>query len=105
MTRIREFRIVPSGIFEWDDAKVAANLIKHGVRFEITADVLLDEALRDIDVSRVTDAEARRKAVGIHGRVYDASRCHLDHLGAPIQCEGAQSVCVALFLIRRTRLD
>jgi uncharacterized DUF497 family protein len=40
--------------FEWDDDKAAANLIKHGVRFEIAADVFLDEALRDFDASRAS---------------------------------------------------
>jgi uncharacterized DUF497 family protein len=51
--------------FEWDDAKAAANVAKHGLRFEIAADVFSDRALLDIDASRVTDAEARRKAVGM----------------------------------------
>ena len=57
--------------FEWDDAKAAANLSKHGVRFEIAADVFLDEGLVDLDASRVVDAEARRKAIGmVEGRLF-----------------------------------
>jgi uncharacterized DUF497 family protein len=53
--------------FEWDDTKAAANLLKHGVRFEIAASVFLDEAVVHFDVSRAIDAEARRKAIGIVG--------------------------------------
>jgi len=57
--------------FEWDDDKAAANLLKHGVRFEIAADVFLDEALRDFDASRASDAEARPQAVGmVEGRLF-----------------------------------
>jgi len=63
--------MISDSSFEWDDAKAAANLNKHGVRFEIAAQVFLDEALMDIDTSRVTDAEARRKAVGmVEGRLF-----------------------------------
>jgi uncharacterized DUF497 family protein len=57
--------------FEWDDTKAAANLLKHGVRFEIAASVFLDEAVVHFDVSRGIDVEARRKAIGIvEGRLF-----------------------------------
>ncbi len=57
--------------FEWDDAKAASNLAKHGVPFDYAARVFLDEAVVDFDASRETDGEARRKAVGqIEGRVF-----------------------------------
>jgi hypothetical protein len=57
--------------FEWDDAKAAANLIKHGVRFEFAARVFLDEALVDVDVSRAAEAEERHKAIGsVDGRLF-----------------------------------
>ncbi len=57
--------------FQWDDAKAASNLAKHGVPFDYAARVFLDEAVVDFDASRETDGEARRKAVGqIEGRVF-----------------------------------
>ena len=57
--------------FEWDDAKAASNLAKHGVRFDYAARVFLDEAVVDFDASRDADGEARRKAVGqIEGRIF-----------------------------------
>ena len=57
--------------FEWDDAKAASNLAKHGVRFDYAARVFLDEAVVDFDASRDAEGEARRKAVGqIEGRIF-----------------------------------
>jgi uncharacterized protein len=57
--------------FEWDDAKAASNLAKHGVPFDYATRVFLDEAIVDFDASREADGEARRKAVGaIEGRVF-----------------------------------
>jgi uncharacterized protein len=57
--------------FEWDDAKAASNLAKHGVPFDYATRAFLDEALVDLDASREEDGEARRKAVGvIEGRVF-----------------------------------
>jgi len=57
--------------FEWDDAKAASNLAKHGVPFDYATRVFLDEAVVDFDASREADGEARRKAVGvIEGRVF-----------------------------------
>jgi uncharacterized protein len=58
-------------VFEWDQAKAASNLAKHGVRFESAVRVFFDNAYVDIDVSRRADAEARQKAVGIiDGRLF-----------------------------------
>jgi len=57
--------------FEWDDAKAATNLAKHGVPFDCATRVFLDDAVVNFDASRETDGEARRKAVGrIDGRVF-----------------------------------
>ena len=58
-------------VFEWDDVKAASNLAKHGVPFDYSTQVFLDEAVVDFDASRETDGEARRKAIGlIEGRVF-----------------------------------
>jgi uncharacterized protein len=51
--------------FEWDDAKAAGNLAKHGVPFEYATRVFLDPQQVAFDASRATDQEARRKAVGV----------------------------------------
>jgi len=57
--------------FEWDDAKAASNLAKHGVPFPYAARVFLDADVIDIDASQPGDGEVRRKAVGmIEGRVF-----------------------------------
>ena len=57
--------------FDWDDAKAASNLAKHGVPFDYATRVFLDEAVVDFDASREADGEARRNAIGlIEGRVF-----------------------------------
>jgi uncharacterized DUF497 family protein len=57
--------------FEWDEAKAASNLVKHGVPLAYATRVFLDAAVIDLDASRLGDAEFRRKAIGvIEGRVY-----------------------------------
>ena len=57
--------------FDWDDAKAASNLAKHGVPFEYAARVFLDASKVDFDVSRAVDGEQRRKVIGvIEGRLY-----------------------------------
>jgi len=57
--------------FEWDDAKAARNLVKHGVPFTYAAGVFLDPQAIDIDASRPGDGEERRKMIGmIEGRIY-----------------------------------
>jgi uncharacterized DUF497 family protein len=57
--------------FEWDDAKAASNLAKHGVPFAYATRVFLDGERVDFDVTRSIDREARRKTVGrIGNRLY-----------------------------------
>lgn len=57
--------------FEWDDAKAASNLTKHGVPFAYAARVFIDPVAIDIDASRSDDGETRRKVIGqIDGRIY-----------------------------------
>ena len=51
--------------FEWDDAKAAANIEKHGLSFEAATDVFRDPGLSEIDASRLVDGETRRKALGL----------------------------------------
>lgn len=57
--------------YEWDDAKAASNLAKHGVPFPYAARLFLDPKVIDFDASKPGDGEVRRKAVGvIEGRVF-----------------------------------
>ena len=57
--------------FDWDDAKAASNLAKHGVAFAYATRVFLDPYAVDIDASKPGDGEVRRKAVGkIEGRLF-----------------------------------
>jgi uncharacterized DUF497 family protein len=57
--------------FEWDDAKAASNLAKHGVSFTYATRVFLDAALIDLDAFQPGDREIRRKAIGmIEGRIF-----------------------------------
>ncbi|SRR5258706_10173275 len=50
--------------FEWNDAKAAANLGKHGVSFIAATDVFFDPDHIEVDASRAQDGETRRKAFG-----------------------------------------
>ena len=62
--------MLPQG-FEWDDAKAISNRAKHGVRFESATGVFFDASRVDLDASRPTDGEVRRKAIGmIEGRLF-----------------------------------
>lgn len=57
--------------FDWDDAKAASNLAKHGVPFPYAARVFLDPKAIDIDASKPGDGEIRRKVMGvIEGRIF-----------------------------------
>jgi len=57
--------------FEWDDAKAASNLDKHGVRFAYAVRVFDDPDRIEIDAARAKDGETRRKTLGrIDGRVF-----------------------------------
>jgi uncharacterized DUF497 family protein len=51
--------------FDWDDAKAAYNLAKHGVPFPYGARVFLDTNVIDFDASQPGDGEVRRKVVGM----------------------------------------
>ena len=56
--------------FEWDEAKAASNLKKHGLSFITGARVFFDSCRIEWDVSRPTDFEARYKVVGlVEGRL------------------------------------
>jgi uncharacterized DUF497 family protein len=57
--------------FEWDGAKAASNLAKHGISFEVATRVFDDAAFVDLEASFGDAAEIRRKAVGsINGRIF-----------------------------------
>jgi uncharacterized DUF497 family protein len=57
-------------LFEWDSAKAASNLAKHGVSFEVATGLFEDTDRADFDASRQEDGEPRRKVVGrIQGRL------------------------------------
>jgi uncharacterized DUF497 family protein len=51
--------------FDWDEAKAAANLAKHGIRFVVATEVFFDPHHVIDDTSRLEDAEDRYKAIGI----------------------------------------
>ncbi len=53
--------------FAWDDAKAAANLVKHGVSFAYATRVFLDPDRVAVDASRPEDGERRLKLVGAIG--------------------------------------
>ena len=56
--------------FEWDEAKAASNLKKHGMSFITGARVFFDSGRVQWDVSRPTDLEVRHKVVGlVEGRL------------------------------------
>jgi uncharacterized DUF497 family protein len=57
--------------FQWDSAKAASNLQKHGVPFDYATRVFLDRRRQDGVDRRHTYGEERRITVGsIEGRVY-----------------------------------
>jgi uncharacterized DUF497 family protein len=59
--------------FEWDSAKAASNLTKHGVSFEAATRIFADSAFVDVDASQPGSTEIRRKAIGvIDGRIFVA---------------------------------
>lgn len=55
-------------IFEWDSAKAAANVRKHGVRFEVAERVFFDPYVY-IEQDRIEDGEYRWQAIGLVGGV------------------------------------
>ncbi len=50
--------------YEWDGAKAAANLARHGVPFAYACRVFADPRRVEFDASRPRDGELRRKCVG-----------------------------------------
>ncbi len=50
--------------YEWDEAKAASNLAKHGVSFLDATEVFEDPHGLDLDVNRAADGELRSKRVG-----------------------------------------
>lgn len=50
--------------FEWDDEKAEANLVKHGIAFELAAKVFGDPDRLDVGDERFAYGEERRNAVG-----------------------------------------
>jgi uncharacterized DUF497 family protein len=58
-------------IYEWDEAKAAQNVQKHGVPFEYAARVFLDPRRLDAEDTRRAYGEQRRLTLGeIERRVY-----------------------------------
>jgi uncharacterized DUF497 family protein len=55
-------------VFEFDPAKAAINLAKHGVSFDL-AKAVWDDPLHVIIADRVTDGERRYHAIGMVGQV------------------------------------
>ena len=53
-------------IYEWDEAKRASNLAKHGIDFEEVRSFDWDKALMQEDTRR-DYGERRRKAIGVMG--------------------------------------
>ena len=51
--------------FEWDQAKAASNLVKHGVRFEQAATVLLDPLALTVFDEAHSDYEERWFTLGL----------------------------------------
>ena len=51
--------------FEWDPAKAASNLAKHGVRFELAASVLLDPLALTVFDEAHSDFEERWFTLGL----------------------------------------
>ena len=49
-------------VFEWDTGKAEANLLKHGVPFELACEVFFDPFVRVTDASGID--EARDAAIG-----------------------------------------
>ena len=56
--------------FEWDDAKDASDLAKHGISFDEAIEVFADRGLAVVPTIREVDREHRFKAIGrIGGRL------------------------------------
>ncbi len=57
--------------FEWDEAKSASNVAKHGLPFGEAVAVFADVNRADLDASHAEDDEERRKTIGrMGGRLF-----------------------------------
>ncbi|MEC9346262.1 MAG: BrnT family toxin [Pseudomonadota bacterium] len=65
--------------FEWDEAKNAANLVKHGISFEEAATIFEGPVLTDIDNGPYD--EIREKSFGMIGGIVVACVVHTDRNG------------------------
>jgi len=61
--------------FIWDVHKAAANIAKHGVRFEQACEVFLDPLVRVLDASEVDEARD-----GLLGQSYDGRLLFVVHI-------------------------
>ena len=56
--------------FEWDEAKAARNLARHGIDFDEVVEVFFDSLHVEIDDDRFEYGERRMKVVGeVRGRL------------------------------------
>ena len=51
--------------FEWDEEKAAANVAKHGIRFDYAVRVFLDPYRLEMPDEREEDKEVRFKTIGM----------------------------------------
>jgi len=62
--------------FEWDERKAAANLKKHGIRFDEAKSVFMDERAKLIDDPDHSDDESRFVLLGLSGALRLLLVCH-----------------------------
>jgi hypothetical protein len=70
--------------FEWDEAKNAANLAKHGIDFEDAAAILLGDAWVEPAAYRGEERSRQRphRRPALNGDPHDPAGQHSDHSGA-----------------------
>lgn len=79
--------------FEWDERKAAANLRKHGVRFESAADAFSDPYARVLPDLAHSDWEERFFLIGMDLEARVLTVCH---------CERRGGSCVRIISARRS---
>ena len=62
--------------FEWDDRKAAANVKKHGVKFEEAKSVFVDERAKLIDDPDHSETEGRFVLLGLSSAIRLLLVCH-----------------------------
>ncbi len=80
--------------FEWDDAKAAQNLAKHGISFEEARLVFRDLHAVEVDEDQLGYGERRFNMIGLRvasadRHVYRARRSRADHFGKACGTGGA----------------